>query len=47
MPTESERKDTRKAMAFELICILDKTPERTYTTEEVKQLIIALTMNDS
>lgn len=47
MSTDSERKDTRKAMAFELICILDKTPERTYTTEEVKQLIIALAMNDA
>lgn len=40
MPTEAERQDTRKAMAFDLFEILDEKPEQgTYTVEEIKKLI--------
>jgi len=40
MRTEAERQDTRKAMAFDLIQIVESKPEKeTYTAEEVKKLI--------
>lgn len=40
MSTEAERQDTRKAMAFDLIAILEKDPSKeTYTKEEMKKLI--------
>ena len=40
MGTESERQDTRKAMAYDLCNIIDEKPEQTsYTPEEVKKLI--------
>ena len=40
MGTEAERQDTRKAMAFDIIMILDKEPAKeTYTKEEIKKLI--------
>lgn len=40
MSTEAERQDTRKAMAFDLIAILEKEPAKeTYTKEEMKKLI--------
>lgn len=40
MGTEAERQDTRKAMAFDLINIIDENPQQqTYTAEEVKKLI--------
>ena len=40
MGTEAERQDTRKAMAFDLINIIDENPaQETYTKEEVKKLI--------
>ena len=40
MGTEAERQDTRKAMAFDLLAIIDKEPEKeTYTKEEIKKLI--------
>ena len=40
MGTESERQDTRKAMAYDLFNILDEDPQQeTYTKEEVKKLI--------
>ena len=40
MGTEAERQDTRKAMAFDLINIIDEKPEQeTYTAEEIKKLI--------
>ena len=36
MGTEAERKDTRKAMAFDLYAIIDKDPAKeTYTKEEM------------
>lgn len=40
MGTESERQDTKKAMAFDLIQILKEKPEKTtYTAEEVEKII--------
>ena len=40
MGTETERQDTRKAMAFDLIRIMEEKPEQeTYTVEEMKKLI--------
>lgn len=41
MPTENERKDVQKAMAYDLIRIFEKDPEKTYTAEELKHLIDA------
>lgn len=39
---ESERTDTRKAMAYDLHKIIDRKPEKeTYTKEEIKELIDA------
>ena len=38
--TETERQDTRKAMAFDLCEIIDEDPsQETYTKEENKKLI--------
>ena len=38
--TETERQDTRKAMAFDLCEIIDEDPsQETYTKEEKKKLI--------
>ena len=31
MPTENERKDIQKAMAYDLLRILKQNPEKTYT----------------
>lgn len=40
MGAEAERQDTRKAMAFDLLTIIDKEPTKeTYTKEEIKKLI--------
>lgn len=40
MGPEAERQDTRKAMAFDLITIIEENPaQETYTKEEVKKLI--------
>lgn len=40
MGTEVERQDTRKAMAYDIIRILEKKPEKeNYTTEEIKKII--------
>lgn len=40
MPTEKEMKEARKAVAFDLMNIIDQKPEQTtYTAEEVKKLI--------
>ena len=40
MGTEAERQDTRKAMAFDLIRIIESDPaQETYTKEEIKKLI--------
>ena len=38
MGTEAKRQDTRKAMAYDLITIIDEKPEQeTYTAEEIKK----------
>jgi len=40
MGTDAERQDTRKAMAFDLLNIIDEnSQQQTYTAEEVKKLI--------
>ena len=40
MATDSERQETRKAMAYDLHRILDKNPsQETYTRDEVKKII--------
>ena len=40
MGIDAERQDTRKAMAFDLLNIIDENPQQqTYTAEEVKKLI--------
>lgn len=41
MPTETERKDVQKAMAYDLLQILKKDPNKTYTAEELEALIDA------
>ena len=40
MGTDAERQDRRKAMAFDLLNIIDEnSQQQTYTAEEVKKLI--------
>lgn len=40
MPTEKEMKEARKAIACDLINIIDEKPEQeTYTAEEIKKII--------
>ena len=40
MAIDSERQETRKAMAYDLHRILDKNPsQETYTRDEVKKII--------
>lgn len=40
MESEAERQDTRKAMAYDLIRILEEKPEKeSYTTDEMKKII--------
>ena len=41
MPTEQERSDVQKAMAYDLIRILEANPDKVYTTAELKKLIDA------
>lgn len=41
VPTENERKDIQKAMAYDLLCILKQDPEKTYTAKELESLIDA------
>ena len=41
MPTENERKDIQKAMAYDLLRILKRDPEKTYTAKELENLIDA------
>ena len=41
MPTENERKDVQKAMAYDLIRLFEKDPEKDYTANELKELIDA------
>lgn len=40
MEADARRQDARKAMAFDLLAILDEKPEQvTYTVNEIKELI--------
>lgn len=41
MPTENERKDVQKAMAYDLIRIFERDPDKSYTAKELKELIDA------
>ena len=41
MPTENERKDVQKAMAYDLLRLLKEAPGKTYTYEELERLIDA------
>lgn len=41
MPTENERRDVRKSMAFDLLQLLKAEPDKTYTVEELEKLIVA------
>ena len=48
MGTEAERQDTRKAMAYDLVGILEAKPEQTtYTVEEIKKIIPAVGWRDA
>lgn len=39
MPTEKERSDVQKAMAYDLIRIFEENPDKTYTVTDLKKLI--------
>jgi len=41
MPTENERKDVQKAMAYDLLRILKQNPEKSYSAGELEKLIDA------
>ena len=41
MPAENERKDVQKAMAYDLIRIFERDPDKSYTATELKELIDA------
>ena len=41
MPAENERKDVQKAMAYDLIRIFERDPDKRYTAKELKELIDA------
>ena len=41
MQSSSERKDIQKVMAYDLLRIFEKNPEKIYTAAELKELIDA------
>ncbi len=41
IPTENERKDLQKAMAYDLIRNVERDPDKTYTAKQLKELIDA------
>ena len=41
MPAENERKDVQKAMAYDLIRIFERDPDKSYTANELKERIDA------
>lgn len=41
MPTERESADVRKAMAFDLLVVIKENKDKTYTAEDLEQLILA------
>ncbi len=42
MGSEAERRDTRMAMAYQLLQVLKQKDEHTYTLEELEEIIAAL-----
>lgn len=42
MGSEAERRDTRMAMAYQLIAILKQKEEHVYTLEELEEILHAL-----
>ena len=41
MGTEAERQDTKKAMAYDIIRMLEEEPTKeTYTVAEIKKLVV-------
>lgn len=42
--TEGERKDTQKAMAYDLSWIFKQEPGKTYTAEELDKILYAYIM---
>lgn len=42
MGTETERRDTRMAMAYQLISVLEQKEDKTYTLDELKEILNAL-----
>ena len=41
MPAENERRDVQKAMAYDLLRIFEQDPDKTYTAQDLKELIDA------
>lgn len=41
MPTENERKDIQKAMAYDLLRVFKQEPDKTFSYEELEKLIDA------
>lgn len=41
MPTEKERSDVQKAMAYDLLRLLKENPGKSYTYEDLEKLIDA------
>jgi predicted metal-dependent enzyme (double-stranded beta helix superfamily) len=41
MPTKEEMTVVEKAVIYDLMDILDKNPDKTYTVDEIKQLMKA------
>ena len=39
--TETELKNTQKAMAYDINRILEQEPDRTYTAEDIKKILDA------
>ena len=46
MSTESDRRDTRKALAYDLIHMLEQTPDKMWSLQELKQIISALVLDE-
>ena len=42
MATEADRLDARKAMAYDILKILKKDPEKRYSVEEIEAIIDAI-----
>ena len=44
MPTENERKDIQKAMAYDLLRIFELNPDMLYTPKDINDLLDAYIM---